>query len=363
MGREDRREPQPGEEVEPNDEPESVSQRHLRYAQWRTLAERNPLGEGRVVRAITSKEDPDTFAVAPREPGDVPEILVLAPGPGLALEVQAWAPDAEDLGKDRLKDRQRFQRAGASAPGELLLVRLPGTPRAGEPVLARVRAAEGNGAYQVLALGQGSASGPAALRLLDELAREGRGYQALVLAAEFARHLPGSSAKGEVLLAAGKLAEQLAAAGTPDPAVAQRVSQLLGEPLYDTAAGRPRYAGAFEALVQGEGRVAEEASLRLVTRARPCGPTEVARRAAFFLQRFPEAERADEARLLEARAEEEGYWRGGGKDAEALRRAVAAYGRAAAAPSPEASAEGKRALKRLSGKRPQRPAKAIQVCR
>jgi serine/threonine-protein kinase len=353
-----------GEEVEPNDEPESVAQRWVRWPQWRHLAGRNALGEGEGIRATTSVEDADTLAVVSRGAADVPEAIVLVPEPRVALHAEAWAPDAEDLGPERPSDRTRFEKLAEGGAGEILFVRLPAAPRAGAPVLLRVRATRGEGGYQALALGQGSASGPAALKVLDALARDGRGGRGLALAAEMARQLPGSSAKAEVLLAAGKLAERLAASGpAPDAPTTLKVSQLLGEPLYDGAGARLRYAGAFEALVQGEGRVAEEASLRLVTRARPCGPTEVARRAAFFLQRFPEAERADEARLLEARAEEEGYWRAGGKDAEALRRAVAAYGRAAAAPSPEASAEGKRALKRLSGKRPQRPAKAIQVCR
>jgi serine/threonine-protein kinase len=357
-------EPAAGEEVEPNDEPESVAQRWVRWPQWRELAGRNALGEGEGLRATTSAEDADTLAVVTRGSADVPEAVVLVPEPRLALHAESWAPDAEDLGPERPSDRTRFQRGAEGGPGEILFLRLPAPPRTGAPVLLRVRAARGEGAYQVIALGEGSASGPAALKVLDALARDGRGARGLALAAEIARQLPGSSAKAEVLLAAGKLAERLAASGpAPDAPTVQRVSQLLGEPLYDGAGGRLRYSGAFEALVQGEGRVAEEASLRLVTRARPCGPTEVARRAAFFLQRFPEAEGAGEARLLEARAEEEGYWRGGGKDAEVLRRAAAAYGRAAGAPSPEVSAEGKRALKRLSGKRPQRPAKPIQVCR
>jgi len=356
-------EPAPGEEVEPNDEPESVAQRYVRYPQWRELAERNPLGEGRLIRATTSPEDPDTFSVAPRDPGDLPEVVALAPAPGLALEAHAWAPDAEDLGEAKPQDRVRFQKAGEGAPGELLFLRLPAAPRAGAPVLVRVRSTLGEGSYQVLALGQGSASGPAALKLLDALSREGRGAQALVLAAEFARQLPGSSAKGEVLLAAGKLAERLAAAGAPDPAAAQRAAQLLGEPVYEVAGGKVRYAGAFEALVQGEGRVAEEASFRLVPRAQPCGPNEVARRAAFFLQRFPDSPMAPEARLLQARAEEDGYWRGGGKDGDALKRAQASYREAAKAKAPEVAVEAKKALKRLGGKRPQRPARPPVICR
>jgi hypothetical protein len=236
-------------------------------------------------------------------------------------------------------------------------------------VLVRVKAARGEGSYQILALGEGSPSGPAVRQLVDELVRASRPGDALVMAAEFARQLPGSSAKGEVLLAAGKLAERLAggAANTGgtglDAAVVHRTSQLLGEPLFDASAGRLRYAGAFEALVQGEGRVAEEASFRLVARAQPCGPTEVARRAAFFAQRFPDSPMAAEAQLLQARAEEEGYWRSGGKDADLLKRSVAAYREAARAKVPEVGAEARKALKRLDVKRPKRLAKPPALCR
>jgi hypothetical protein len=229
-------------------------------------------------------------------------------------------------------------------------------------VLLRVRAARGEGAYRVVALGQGSASGPAALQALGALERDGRGARALAFAAELAQALPGASAKPELMLAAGQLAERLAAAGpVADAAAVARASQLLGEPVYEGA--RPRYAGAFEALVQGEGRVAEEASFRLVVRASPCGPAEVARRAAFFLGRFPDGARSAEARVLEARAEEAGYWSGGGRDADALGRARAAWQRAAAAPGPEGGEAARRAVRRLSARRPQRPAQAAPLCR
>ena len=353
-------EPQPGEEAEPNDEPDSATSRYVRYPQWRELAERNPLGEGAVIRAATSEDDPDTFSVAPRSAGEMPEAVALVPAPELALEVQAWAPDDEDLGRERPQDRRRFQKAGEGDLGQLLLVRLPGTPRAGAPVLVRVRARRGEGAYQIVALGQGSASGPAALKLVDELARSDRAGQALVLAAAFAKLLPGSSAKGEILLAAGKIAEQMAASGAPDLAAAERASQLLGEPVFVVATGRARYGGAFEALVQGEGRTAEEASFRLITRARPCGPAEVARRGAFFLARFPDSADAPEARLLVARAEEEAYWRGGTK--EALRRATEAWEEVARPKKGEGAAEAKKALQRLKAKHPQKPDKLAAIC-
>jgi serine/threonine-protein kinase len=357
-------EPAPGEEIEPNDEPESVAQRWVRWPEWRALAERNALSEGDALRASTSPEDPDTLAIVSKGAGDVAEVALLVPDPGLALQAETWAPDAEDLAPARPADRARFQPAAPGAPGGALLVRLPSPPRPGAPVLLRVRAARGEGAYRVVALGQGSASGPAALQVLGELEGDGRGARALAVAAELAQALPGASAKPELMLAAGQLAERLAAAGrAADAAAVARASHLLGEPVFEGAGGRARYTGAFEALVQGEGRVAEEASFRLVVRARPCGPAEVARRAAFFLGRFPDGARAAEARVLEARAEEAGYWGGGGRDPDALRRARAAWERAAAAPGPEGAEEARRAVRRLSARRPQRPAQAAPLCR
>jgi len=353
-------EPQPGEEVEPNDEPEVVSNRFVRYPQWRDLGEKNPLGEGAAIQASTSEDDPDTFAVAPRSPGELPEVVALVPAPDLGLEVETWAPDEEDLGKDRPQDRRRFQKTASGDAGQILVVRLPGTPRSGAPVLVRVRASRGEGAYQILALGEGSASGPTALKVLDELARSGREGQALVFAAAFATLVPASSAKGEVLLAAGKLAEQMAASGAPDLASSERASQLLGDPVFEVASGRARYAGAFESLVQGEGRVAEEASFRLITRAKPCGPAEVARRGSFFLTRFPDSASARDARLLVARGEEEAYWRGGNKDA--LRRALDAYEKLAKGKKSEVAAEAKKASARLAAKKPVRPAKFPPLC-
>ena len=353
-------EPQPGEEVEPNDEPESVASRYVRYPQWRELAERNPLGEGTRIQAATNEEDPDTFSVAPRNPGELPEAVALVPVPELALEVQAWAPDDEDLGRERPQDRRRFQKAAEADLGQLLFVRLPGAPTSAAPVLVRVRGRRGEGGYQILALGQGSVSGPAALKLMDELGRSDRAGQALVLAAAFAKFLPGSSAKGEVLLAAGKLAEQMAGSGAPDLASAERASQLLGEPVFELASGKAHYPGTFEALVQGEGRVAEEASFRLINRAKPCGPAEVARRGNFFLQRFPDSPLAPDARLAVARAEEEAFWRGGGKDA--LRRALDAYEQLVRAKKGEAFAEAKKATRRLSAKKPARGPKPPPVC-
>jgi len=143
-------------------------------------------------------------------------------------------------------------------------------------------------------------------------------------------------------------------------APAEAGSQLLGDPIFEATGSRVRYAGAFEALVEGQGRLAEEASFRLILRASPCGPADVARRAGFFLQRHPGSSFAPEARLWLARAEEEAYWRGGGKDA--LRRTVDAY-QAVANGKGDGAAEARKRLKSLQTRKPQRPASPRVVCR
>jgi hypothetical protein len=272
-----------------------------------------------------------------------------------------WIPDAADLGPPRPRDRVRFEKAGEGVAGQVLFVRLPAASRPQAPNLLQLRAAKGEGQYDVAALGQGSSSGPAVLKLLERLEVEGRGPQALELAAGFVRLLPGSAARTDVLLASGKLAEKLAASGRPEVVQAsERAAQLLGEPIFESSSGRARYAGAFEALVEGQGRFAEEASFRLITRATPCGASEVARRATFFLQRFPTSTFAVEARLWLARAQEDEYWRGGGH--EAIRRAIESY-QVVARAKVEGAAEARQRVKRLSAKKPQRPATPRVACK
>ncbi|HEY6104373.1 MAG TPA: serine/threonine-protein kinase [Anaeromyxobacteraceae bacterium] len=354
-------EPQPGEEVEPNDAPDAVSHRELRYPEWKAVGERNPLGEGKAIHGTTSTEDPDTYSVAPRGAADAPEMLALVPEARLALTVQLWVPDEVDLAPPKPKDRVRFEKAGEGAPGQVLFVKLPPAPRPEAALLVQVRALAGEGRYAAVALGPGSASGAALVRLLEELPRDGRGPQALELAAGFLHHLRGSAARTDVLVAAGKLAERLAPTGRADlmPATA-RASQLLGEAIFETQGGKVRYAGAFESQVEGQGRLAEEASFRLISRATPCGAAEIERRASFFLQRFPESRFAPESRLWLARALEDAYWRSGSK--ATLQRALEAY-RGAARGKGEVSQEAKQRLQKLQARKPQRPATPRIVCR
>ncbi len=354
-------EPQPGEEVEPDDAPDALGQRAVRYPEWKAVGERNPLGEGKVIHGTTSTEDPDTYSIAPRGAADAPELLALVPEARLALTAQLWVPDAVDLAPPRPRDRVRFEKAGEGAPGQVLFVKLRPAARPEAALLALVRAASGEGRYAAVALGSGAASGAALVKLLEELPRDGRGPQALELAAGWLHHLPDSAARADILVAAGKLAERLASTGRADlvPATA-RASQLLGEPIFETQAGKVRYAGAFESQAEGKGRLAEEASLRLIPRATPCGAAEIERRASFFLRRFPESRYAPEARLWLARALEDAYWKGGGRST--LKRAVEAY-RGAARGKGDVAKEAKQRLQKLQAKNPQRPATPRIVCK
>ncbi len=355
--------PQVGEEVEPNDQPDSVENRVVRYPQWKELAERNPLGEGRTIRGTTSPEDPDTYSIAPRGPADAPEIVAVVPETRLALTARVWVPDAEDLGPPKSKDRLGFKGAGESGPGQVLFVRLPASPKPQAPVLFQLRGTSGEGRYDIAALGQSSSSGPVVLTLLQALEKDGRAAQALELAAGFVRILPRSAARDDVLLAAGKLAERMAPSGrlAGAPAV-ERASRLLGDSIFDNANGRIRYSGAFEAQVrvEGEGRSAEESAWRLVSRATPCSASDVERRATFFLTRFPKSAFAQEARLWLARAQEEEFRLSGSK--EALRRAVESY-RILASDKGEGGAEARKRLKKLDVRRPARPAASRLVCK
>ncbi|HEU4384134.1 MAG TPA: protein kinase [Anaeromyxobacteraceae bacterium] len=354
-------EPQPGEEVEPDDAPDAVVHRELRYPEWKAVGERNPLGEGKAIHGTTSPEDPDTYSVAPRGAADAPELLALVPEARLGLGALLWVPDEVDLAPPKPRDRVRFEKAGEGAPGQVLFVRLPAAPRGDAALLAQVRAVAGEGRYAAVALGPGSASGAALVKLLEDLPRDGRGPQALELAAGYVKHVPGSLARTDVLVAAGKLAERLAPTGRADllPATA-RASQLLGDAIFETQGGKVRYAGAFEAQVEGLGRLAEEASFRLISRATPCGPAEVERRASYFLQRFPESRFAPEAHLWLGRALEDAHWAKPSR--VALQRAQEAY-RGAARGKGEVAQEAKQRLHRLGGKRPQRPAGPRVVCR
>jgi hypothetical protein len=250
--------PRPGEEVEPNDAPEAAERRALRYPEWRALAERNALVPGVPLRGQTSPEDPDTLAfavgsapapeahpssevavLAERAPAG---LLVVVPGPNLALRAHVWIPDKEDLAPRGPDDRVRFERAGEAGAGEVLLVRVDPTPA---PPLFQLRAAAGEGEYAALAI---AAAGPpgAAVALFRSLEVEGRLAQALELAAGVARLLPGSPAARALAEAGGDLAAR-AAPGLPTAARPRfaRAAELLGAPLFEATGAGLRYTGAF----------------------------------------------------------------------------------------------------------------------
>jgi serine/threonine-protein kinase len=239
--------PPPGLEVEPNDAPDAAEEHALRYPHWRAVAERNPLGEAVPVHAATSREDPDTWSIAPRGPDESPALLVAVPSEGLALSARLWAPDEEDLGQAPARERIRFEEAAEARAGAVLFARLP-PASADAPVLASIRADRGAGLYDVVALGGGASSGAAVLALVGELARAGRVAPALELAAGFARDVPDSPARVDVLLAAGRIAAEAAArAGPTDAPRFERAAQLLGAEIFEVSRDAIRYRGAFEA--------------------------------------------------------------------------------------------------------------------
>ena len=182
------------EEVEPNDAPVASAAPHG-YAEWRDLARRNAIGEADVVRAATGDGDVDTFAVEPHARGQVPDAVLLVPRKGLALDLMAWFPPAG------------FAPLAHGGPGEPVLARLPGAPTPVAPVILRVTAASGSGGYQVIGLSPSAEAGNVVLAQLRALEAEGRGDDALLVAAAFSRLEPSSPARGEVLRIAARLAE------------------------------------------------------------------------------------------------------------------------------------------------------------
>jgi len=346
-------EPRPGEEAEPNDDPESVEHREHRYPEWRALGERNPLGEGGRIEGETSPEDPDTFAVAPRRPAEQPELVLVVPAAGLALTSQLWIPDAGDLSPSPGADRERFEEAADGRPGELLALPLSPPPREGAPALVRLRGAGTSGRYELLALGPGSGSGQLVLSRMEALVREGRGAQALELAGAYARLVPSAAARTEVLVAAGRAAEDLAGATTPlEVRDFDRASRRLGLAVFEVVDWKVRYGAAFESLARGTTRLDEEALGRAAERVLPCSPEEVARRAQLFLTRFPSSPRAQAVRLRLARALEESHWRGGGRPV--LKKALEQYAVLARGRGPEAAEAAERS-RELSQHRPAPP--------
>jgi eukaryotic-like serine/threonine-protein kinase len=248
--------PQPGEEVEPNDAPDRLNARFERYPEWRALAGRNPMGAGTLIHGETAKDDPDVYGIEPRGGGEGPVLVAAVPAPELALTARLWVPDAEDLGPPRDVDRVRFEPAGDAGPGEVLFVRLPAPPAAGAPAILELHAASGEGRYDLLALGEGAASADAVLATVKALAGGGRPGPALELAAGYASRLPRGTRRAEVLRAAGGIAAGLAPALSPASARAyDRAAQLLGLAIFEEAGGKVAYRGAFEAAASGEGKV------------------------------------------------------------------------------------------------------------
>ncbi|HSB19223.1 MAG TPA: protein kinase [Anaeromyxobacteraceae bacterium] len=349
--------PVPGEELEPDDDPGPAERR---YPQWRALAERNPLGEGGRIEGQTAEDDADTFSVAPRGEAGRPELVAAIPAPDLALTAQLWLPDPDDLDPAARGERERFAEAGQGEPGELVVVRLDPPPDARAPALVRLRALSGEGAYQILALGPGSASGALVRARVEALAAAGQGPQALELAAAYARGIPEGAGRTAVLAAAGRLAERLAPSLSPlDLRDYERASRRLGLAVFEPAAGGVRYGSAFESLAEGSGGAEEEALFRAASRVLPCTPDEVRRRAEAFLSRFPRSPRAPAARLQLARALEEQYWQGGGR--AALQRAIGEYAIVARGRGAGPAEAAERASD-LAGPRPSRPAVSRLRC-
>jgi hypothetical protein len=134
----------------------------------------------------------------------VPDVLLLLPQPGLALEARAWTPPAGDAAGDLPPE---FAPLASGEPGRPVLARLPAVPAPRAPVLVAVRAASGEGRYRAVALGPGSGSGQVVLDLLRELEVAGRIEDALLLATAFAHLEPASPGRPEILRAAARLVE------------------------------------------------------------------------------------------------------------------------------------------------------------
>ena len=181
------------EEVEPNGAPRS-SATLVGYPGWRELARRNTLGEADQVRARIGPGDVDVFGVESHARGLSPHLVLLVPQPGLALEVSVWSGDG-------------FAPLARGEAGQPILARLPGEPSSSAPVILRVTATGGAGAYRVAALGPGAASGDVVLERLRGLEKDERVDDALLVAAGFAHLEPASPVRGDVLRLAARLVE------------------------------------------------------------------------------------------------------------------------------------------------------------
>jgi serine/threonine-protein kinase len=234
------REVQPGEEVEPNDSPESAGRRTAVYADWRAMAERNPLPEASAVRGELLAGDADTFAL--QAEGEAAVVLV-APAAGLAATLERWTPEPADLGPSAA-GRARLEPAAQAQGGEPLVAAVS-LGRAG-PTLVRLRGLDSQGTYTIVALAGGAASGPAALEQVRGLAMAGKLAPALELAALAAKAVR-PPARAALLALAGKLAADAAPGLAPaDVARFEAAGHALGSPIFEQEGGSIRYRGAFE---------------------------------------------------------------------------------------------------------------------
>jgi len=347
-------EARPGEEVEPNDAPVMAQGVEPSYADWRELGERNSLGEATRIAGDTSAEDDDTYAVAARTASERPELVLLVPiSPSLALSADLWMPTAEDL--DARSHGTRFVEGGAGDPGEVVAIRLPGPPRRQAPALVRLRAALGEGHYEIMAVGSGEESAPFLRERLGALVAAGRSPAALELAAAFARALPQARGRDEVLIAAGAVAAGLAPALRPDGLAPYRpLEKLVERPVFEVVKGAVRYDAAFELMVEGRDAASEQARLTAVRAVAPCRLEEIRTRSRDFLARFPASRSAAEVFLAWARAEDDSFFLTG-RPAD-LRGALDAYRAVVAGGEGPGAAEARNRLRALSRPRPVPPA-------
>jgi hypothetical protein len=246
----------------------------------------------------------------------------------------------------------RFHQAGEGGPGEVLAVQLGAPPRAGAPALLRLKAPHGEGRWTVLALGEEAGSGTAALALAEELTRAGRPEAALEVLAAFARAVPSAPGRTEALLLASRIAETFDGRPEAEAGKLERASRRLGAPVLVAEEGVLRYRAGYEALVQGTGPAAEAAALKVVAIGAPCGPAEVAARAAAFLKWTPAPTQAPEARRLQARALEALFHAAPRAGQPAARLAAQAAWRAAEKDGGEVAVEARKRLAALSSAHP-----------
>jgi hypothetical protein len=231
------REVEPGEEVEPNDSPETIGHPAARYADWRAMGERNPLAEATSLRGEILPGDADTFAL--RVEGRA-AVVVVTPSAQLTPALEVWTPAPADLDA-AAPERGRLDPAGEAEAGAPLVVQVSLSEIG--PALIRLRGGESQGAYSVVVLGGGKSSVDWALDEIQRLAANGKLPPALELAAAYVRALgPDASVAKLARGLAEEAATQLTPADLPQFAKAERT---LGRPVFESKGGSIRYADAF----------------------------------------------------------------------------------------------------------------------